>query len=345
LFIVEPNVSEDSPQSTGQPASDTGNGVRAASDSHWFKDETSLIAELRRSRLGLSGVPEILGYDQLRELARGGQGVVYSAIQQSTKRPVALKVLADTPWAGRSRLRFDREVELAASLKHPGIVHVYDSGNTTDGRRFLAMELIEGQRLDDWAKSDRSWRRITQAFVTVCDALQHAHQRGVIHRDIKPSNVRVDNDGSAKVLDFGLARELALDGEAEMTQVTQSGAFMGSLPFASPEQASGENEKVDVRSDVYSLGVVLYNLLTGKFPYDISGSLRNTIERINTSPPLAIRKTVVDAPADLETVLATCLAKEPAARYQSAGALAADLRHVLASEPITAQRGPTSQAI
>ncbi|HLP84711.1 MAG TPA: serine/threonine-protein kinase [Phycisphaerales bacterium] len=302
----------------------------------WFKDETSLLAELRRSRMGLASAPAVSGYVELRELARGGQGVVYTAQQQSTKRPVALKVLTDAPYSGRSRLRFDREVELAASLRHPGIVRVYDSGSTHDGRRYLAMELVEGQRLDEWAKGSREWRRIVPVFVLVCDALQHAHQRGVIHRDIKPSNVRVDADGTPKVLDFGLARPVELT--TEETQVTQSGQFMGSMPFASPEQASGENDKIDTRSDVYSLGVMLYNLLTGAFPYNVEGSLREVMERINTQEPVALRRQMPQAPADLETVIATCLAKEPGRRYQSAGELAADLRHVLAGEPISAVR-------
>jgi serine/threonine-protein kinase len=147
------------------------------SNSDWFKDETSLLAELRRSRLGLAAAPTVSGYIELRELARGGQGVVYTAQQQSTKRSVAIKVLSDTPHGGRSRLRFDREVELAASLRHPGIVRVYDSGNTHDGRRYLAMELVEGQRLDEWAKDNRVWRRIVPVFASICEALQHAHQR------------------------------------------------------------------------------------------------------------------------------------------------------------------------
>ncbi len=306
------------------------------SNSDWFKDETSLLAELRRSRLGIAAAPTVSGYIELRELARGGQGVVYTAQQQSTKRPVAIKILSDTPHGGRSRLRFDREVELAASLRHPGIVRVYDSGNTHDGRRYLAMELVDGQRLDEWAKDNRVWRRIVPVFANICEALQHAHQRGVIHRDIKPSNVRVDADGTAKILDFGLARATELS--SEQTQVTQSGQFMGSMPFASPEQASGENDRIDTRSDVYSLGVMLYNLLTDGFPYNVEGSLRDVMNRINTHPPAPLRRSVPAAPEDLETIIVTCLAKEPARRYQSAGELAADLRHVLAGEPITAVR-------
>ncbi|MFN7885476.1 MAG: serine/threonine-protein kinase, partial [Phycisphaerae bacterium] len=259
------------------------------SNSDWFKDETSLLAELRRSRMGLAAAPTVSGYIELRELARGGQGVVYTAQQQSTKRSVAIKVLSDTPHGGRSRLRFDREVELAASLRHPGIVRVYDSGSTHDGRRYLAMELVEGQRLDEWAKDNRAWRRIVPVFANICEALQHAHQRGVIHRDIKPSNVRVDADGTAKILDFGLARATELS--SEQTQVTQSGQFMGSMPFASPEQASGENDRIDTRSDVYSLGVMLYNLLTNGFPYNVEGSLRDVMDRINTHQPAPLRRT------------------------------------------------------
>ncbi len=316
--------------------------------SSWFEDQDVLVAELRRGSAVPRGTPEIPGYDNLRELARGGQGVVYTATQRSTRRAVAIKVLLDGAISsGAARRRFEREIDLVAGLRHPNIVSVYDSGVTEDGRLYLVMELVEGVPLDQAMRAGDGGmlpiREQIGVFAEACDAVHYAHQRGVIHRDLKPSNIRVDRAGHPKVLDFGLAKAAGLESALTVAPggpsvLSVSGQFVGSLPWASPEQAGGNPDLIDLRSDVYALGVMLYQVLTGEFPYDVSGSLRTTLDHIAGSPPRparALRRGVDD---ELETILGKALAKEASRRYQSAGDLAIDLRHYLRGEPIAAKR-------
>lgn len=317
----------------------------------WFASEEAIVAELRRA-VSSAGTPEIAGYEHLRELARGAQGVVYAATQRSTRRAVAIKVLLDTGLsAGSARRRFEREIDLVASLKHPGIVAVYDSGITADGRLYLVMELVDGLPLDDALKPSAAAsgggvdpRAAARVVGQVADAVHHAHQRGVIHRDLKPSNIRVDAHGNPRVLDFGLAKVTSLD-QPQVTQVSISGQFMGSLPWASPEQATGEPDRVDVRTDVYALGVILYQLITGRLPTDQTGGLKTILDRIVHQEPAQVRSLRPAVAEDLATVVHKALSKEPERRYQSAGDLAADLRHYLAGEPIAARRDSTWYAV
>ena len=365
--------------------------------SEWYQDLDALEAMVRSSYQHRHGVPNIDGYAQLKELSRGGQGIVYIATQISTRRTVAIKVLLDGVYASSARrARFEREIGLAASLRHPNIVRVYDSGVTSDNRLFLVMEHIEGTPLDAFTGgahqiagqiegqiagqiagqivgssdptvitdgTERSQqaevstdeptaasttanphllqiRTAVRLFSKVCDAVSYAHQHGVIHRDLKPSNILVDQHGEPHIVDFGLAKTAPgspLD-PSDTPVVSISGNFMGSAPWASPEQAEGNPNGIDTRSDVYALGVVFYQMLTGAFPYRVSGGLREVLDNIITAEPTrpsAVRRRIDD---ELDTIVLKCLAKEPARRYQTANELALDMHRYLAGEPIEAKR-------
>ncbi|MFN0132905.1 MAG: tetratricopeptide repeat protein [Phycisphaerales bacterium] len=309
--------------------------------SNWYDDPIALEAEVRRTVSAHAAVPAIPGYSDLAEIARGGQGIVFSATQRSTRRKVAIKVLLNGDLAsGPARRRFEREIDLVARLRHPNIVSVYDSGTTHDGRSFLVMEYVDGSALGDHgfsgATSRPHVREIVAAFAKVCDAVGFAHQRGVIHRDLKPRNIRIDASGEPRVLDFGLAKAVGERDHRATLSVT--GQFMGSLPWASPEQAAGDPNAVDVRSDVYSLGVILYQWLTGAMPYDVGTTLADALRAITSAAPLSPARLKDAIDDDLATIVLMCLAKEPERRYQSAAELALDCRRYLAGEPIAARR-------
>lgn len=279
----------------------------------------------------------LAGYTFTRELHRGGQGVVYQAIQQSTKRKVAVKVMREGPFAGPGdKIRFEREVEVLARLNHPNIVAIHDSG-VAAGCHYFVMDYISGQPLDEFVLgSERPVEEILRLFLKICEAVNAAHLRGVVHRDLKPGNIRVDQNGEPHILDFGLAKVATGDSSGSLMTIT--GQFMGSLPWASPEQAEALPGKIDVRSDVYSLGVVLYQMLTGRFPYDVTGNMRDVLDRIiNEEPtrPTTLQRRIRD---DVETIVLKCLQKDRDRRYQSAGDLARDIRHYLSGEPIEARR-------
>jgi len=283
-------------------------------------------------------------YRVVRELGRGGMGVVYEAEQASPRRRVALKLTnaAFTPGSYHERL-FQAEVHALARLNDPGIAAIYEAGRAEDGRAYYAMELVTGQRLDH-ACNGRPAREKLALFARVCAAVAAAHERGVVHRDLKPSNIVVNERGEPKVLDFGLARvsepEWAGAGSAP---ATQPGRVAGTVPYMSPEQARGETEAVDIRSDVYSLGVVLYQVLTGRMPYEVpTGSVVRAAEVIATAtpePPGRLDRALRD---EVETIVLTALEKDPARRYRSARELGLDLERLLTNRPIEA-RPPTAR--
>jgi WD40 repeat protein len=281
------------------------------------------------------------GYEITHEVHRGGQGIVYQATQTSTRRAVAIKVMREGPFVGPTdRARFEREVEILAQLKHPNIVAIHDSGHSA-GLFFYVMDYIAGEPLDAYLARDKhSIRELLGLFVKICEAVNAAHLRGVTHRDLKPSNIRIDASGEPHVLDFGLAKLAAHEPtDASRPQVmTMTGQFIGSLPWASPEQAEGVPGKIDIRTDVYSLGVILYQMLTGRFPYDVLGPMRDVLDRImNTDParPSSIRQQINN---EVETIVLKCLQKEPERRYQTAGELARDIQRYFRGEPIEAKR-------
>jgi tRNA A-37 threonylcarbamoyl transferase component Bud32 len=352
-----PDIRE-SAESRGDPPSRaaSGSGMGAAqrvsgsgSGSFVTSDDVTLVSDSTLHPEPKNPVPyekpSIDGYELHGEVHRGGQGIVYRATQLGTKRVVALKVLLEGPFASEAaRRRFEREVELAASLRHPSIVTVLDSGMSR-GRTYFAMEFIEGQRLDHFLRSgEPSLTHTLTLFERICDAVNFAHQRGVIHRDLKPSNILVDSQGVPHILDFGLAKmERSKDPEETVAVLSTTGQVVGTLAYMSPEQAAG-SELVDVRSDVYSLGVIFYEALLGRTPYSISGALGEILNRIaqdDPAPPRSLRTSsrfgrMIDD--EIGTILLKTLEKDAARRYQTAGDLGRDLRHYLANEPIEAKR-------
>ncbi|HEX6882501.1 MAG TPA: serine/threonine-protein kinase [Planctomycetota bacterium] len=298
--------------------------------------DSALLAELRAAVRPAAGPPQIPGYRLGAELGRGGQGVVYRAEQLATGREVALKLLGGrTASTARERRRFEREIELGARLAHPGIVTVFDGG-VSDGTPWCAMELVEGETLEaHLARTRPALARRLALFLELCTAVAHAHRSGVLHRDLKPSNVRVDAAGRVRVLDFGTA--LAFEGGATRRRLTAPGEFVGTLAYASPESIAEGSEACDARADVYSLGVVLYELVTGALPIDVRGSLAQVVARVTQAEPVPARRRVPGLARGLAAILARALAKEPARRYASVEALARDVEAFRAHRPLEAR--------
>jgi tetratricopeptide (TPR) repeat protein len=279
--------------------------------------------------------PSVPGYEVLGEIGRGGMGVVYRARQLRPDRLVALKMILDGRFASeRDLLRFANEAEIVAALAHPNIVPVLEVGHH-EGLHYFSMPLLNGGSL---AKSQPDptgdVRAGARLVAEVAAAVHHAHERGVLHRDLKPANILLDDEGRPHVTDFGLAKRVL-----DPNGLTETGAIMGSPGYMAPEQASGDPAAVTTASDVYGLGAVLYALLTGRAPFG-GGSVPETIARLRDElpePPSRINPAV---PRPLERICLVCLEKEPARRYPSANALAADLRRWLAGEPVLAQPEP-----
>ncbi len=281
--------------------------------------------------------PPLQKYEIHNELHRGGQGVVFLATQKAARRKVAIKFLRSGPLAGSAeRARFEREVQILGHIRHPAVVTIHDSG-VAEGSFYYVMDYIDGLPVDEFARHERPEApRALHIIADICDAVAAAHLRGVIHRDLKPNNILIDTEDKPHILDFGLAKLTAEDEHA--AGVTQTGQFVGSLPWASPEQAEGRQADLDVRTDVYSLGVVAYQMLTGRLPYDTTGSWHDVTRRIANDAPRPMNNDGRAIDAEVETIIRKCLEKEPARRYQSAAELAADIRRHLAGEPIAARR-------
>ena len=280
-------------------------------------------------------LPASLGdYELLEEIGRGGMGIVYRARQRSLGRTVAIKMLLRRDLASSVDLaRFRSEAEAAAHLDHPGIVSIFEVGDW-DGHPFYSMQLIEGTTLAKrLSQGPLPAREGALLLAKVADAVQAAHARGVLHRDLKPSNILIDGAGRPHVSDFGLAKRLeAAD------SVTFSGAILGTPCYMSPEQAAGSRGDVGPASDVWSLGAILYQMLTGRPPFEASSPMDTLLAVLETDPPLP-RTLEAGVDRDLEMIALKSLQKPQELRYHSAGALADDLRAFLAGEPIAARQG------
>lgn len=281
--------------------------------------------------------PDIFGYVIHEEIARGGQGVVYRAVQGTTGREVAIKVLGPEVSAAsqQARERMAREIEIVGSLNHPGIVRVFDSVKLHDGRDALVMELIEGVPLCDWLGlgSRPSETACLELLARVAETTHYAHQHGVIHRDLKPSNILIDQSGMPRLLDFGVAHRTGIDGIDP--RITRTGEFSGTLAYAAPEQLSKSLGAPDVRTDVYALGVIGFEMLTGRAPYPVDGSLEGVIERIMTCDPPTRGGSGISC--DAWTVLAKAVSKDKSRRYQSAADMARDLGSAARGDAVQAR--------
>jgi WD40 repeat protein len=284
-------------------------------------------------------LPDHVGrYRVLGLLGEGGMGAVYEAEQDSPHRPVALKVIRPGLLAPAFLKRFGQEVEILGRFHHPGIAQIYEAGVAQDGQPFFAMELIRGLPLDEYARL----RSLTlparvELLARVCDAVQHAHDQGVIHRDLKPANILVEESGQPKVLDFGVARATGAD-VLTTAGLTQTGQLLGTPNYMSPEQVTANPTAIDHRTDVYALGVILFELAAHRLPYQLENRpLAEAALLILEQEPPRLGSINPELRGDVETIVAKALEKDPARRYPSAAELAADLRRWLAHEPILAR--------
>ena len=295
-----------------------------------------------------SSLPQHIGrYEIIRAIGEGGMGTVYEAQQENPRRRVALKVIRPGLAASHTLRRFQQEADLLGQLQHPGIAQIYEAGmaevTTAAGasarQPFFAMELIQGGALREYAQNARlRTRERLELVARVCDAVQHAHQKGVIHRDLKPGNILVDQSGQPKILDFGVARATDADMQT-ITMQTGVGQLIGTVPYMSPEQLAGDSRQLDTRSDVYALGVILYELLSGSVPHDVRNlSIAQAVRKVREEEPQRLGSIDKTLRGEVEIIVTRAREKDRTRRYQSASELAADIRRHLRGEAIEARR-------
>jgi hypothetical protein len=296
-----------------------------------FASEGSTVAQSRVFPPAM-GEAEVPGYEILGELGRGGMGVVYKARQVSLNRLVALKMLPGAAYAEQHELvRFLAEAEAVAAVRHPNVVQVFDYGSQ-GLRPYFAMEYLGGGSLVELIRKSGRLAPATAAAILekVARGVHAAHDLGIVHRDIKPQNVLLDADGEPKVTDFGLAKR------GGRTDLTRTGAVMGTPHYMAPEQAAGKTKFVGPAADIYALGVILYECLTGRTPFTAEDTVQLLVKVVEDEPE-PIRKHTPGVPRDLEAICLKCLRKEPHARYATAGELADDLRRFLNGESVSAR--------
>ncbi len=318
-----------------------------AGDSDLRKQVESILAANERAQAagGLHvdaiGSPpaEIGGCRILGILGEGGMGVVYEAEQREPSRRVALKIIRPGFVTDSMLRRFRLEAEVLGRLKHPGIAQIYGVGvDDSNGRKtpYLLMELVEGESLRQYARTRHlDTRERLELIIRICEAVEHAHRRGVIHRDLKPGNILVNDAGEPRILDFGIAR--ITESDVHTTRHTEVGQLLGTAAYMSPEQASGDPDNLDTRSDVYTLGVILYELLTDQLPIDVEHvSMLEAVRRISEQNPTRLRSIQPSLRGDIETIIDKALEKSAERRYASAHELAADIQRHLNDHPILA---------
>ncbi len=310
---------------SGFPATDAGPAARD-------EDSPSLPAAIGSYR-----VLDLLGV--------GGMGCVYLALQDQPRRRVAVKLIRPGLATPAMLRRFEHEAQVLGRLQHPGIAQIFEAGTADTGQGpqpFFAMELVEGQPLGDYVLGrGLDTRARLELLARICDAAHHAHQKGVIHRDLKPANILVDESGQPKILDFGVARLVEADVQSA-TLHTDARQLVGTLAYMSPEQCAVDVREIDIRCDVYAMGVVAYELLSGRLPLDPSNQpLPEVVRRITCDEPPPLGAAAPHLRGDVETIIAKALEKDKARRYQSASDLAADIRRWLADEPILARPAST----
>jgi predicted Ser/Thr protein kinase len=283
-------------------------------------------------------------YRIIRLIGEGGMGAVYEAEQDQPRRVVALKVIKPGLASPDLLRRFDQEAQALGRLQHPGIAQIYEAGTADTGfgpQPYFAMEFIRGTTLREYAEQQRSSTRDRlELMARVAEAVHHAHQRGLIHRDLKPGNILVDDTGQPKILDFGVAR--VTDHDAQATMQTDVGQLVGTLAYMSPEQVLADPLELDTRSDVYAMGVILYELLAARLPYAISKKLHEAVHAIREEDPAKLSSVDRRYRGDIETIAAKALDKDKTRRYASAAELAADIRRYLNDEPIVARPPSTT---